>query len=242
MAALTKEDIVGELRGAAEGAEECVFKEDSIPEAIDFMFDTYCNYDDAESLGDFDDMDEDEIPSKEEYEARVKKAKEELEETGAITDELIIDELSAGLDNNYDEIHEGGMTSSIGEIILEEMTDEDDDYEEDDDDYEEEEEDPEAAIESATNNYLQTLFKVKNALFNKITDIIDDTWEEIRNSPKYPKGVDDDLVLKDLCEEFGDLVHEWVFKGTGKDEYNDIRECVKARFDIDGFLESWKNG
>lgn len=115
---LTKEDIIGELRGAAKESEDCSFNEDSIPEAIDFMFDVYCNYDDVENDGCFDDLEEDEIPSKKEWEARVKKARKELEETGKITDDLIIDELSAGLDNNYDEIHEGGTFSSIGGIIL----------------------------------------------------------------------------------------------------------------------------
>ena len=131
MRELTREDIVGELRGAAKNSSKNYeFNEDSIPEAIDFMFDVYCDYDMVKSDGCFEDMDKARIPTKKQWEARVKKAKEELEETGKITDGLIIDELSSGLSNNYDEIWEGGTFSSIGGIILIEK-DEDDEYEDD---------------------------------------------------------------------------------------------------------------
>lgn len=222
---LTKEDLVGELRGAAECAEDCSFNEDSIPEAIDFMFDTYCDYDTVESDGCFDDMDEDEIPTKEEWKARVEKAKKELEETGAITDELIIDELSAGLDNNYDEISEGGPCSGIGEIILEEM-DEDDDYDDYDDDDEDDEDDEKPA--PASNG---------RAKLHDVSDFIDDVYDKVCKAPGFNKD-SDDLMLRDLCEEIDDLIYDWN-DGDGRDEYNDVREYVKARFDVDKYVKEW---
>lgn len=221
---LTKEDIVGELRSAAECAEDSSFNEDSIPEAIDFMFDTYCDYDAVESDGGFDDMDEDEIPTKEEWKDRVEKAKKELEETDAITDGLIIDELSAGLDNNYDEISEGGSFSSIGEIILEDDEDDEDDEEDDDDEDDEEDEKPAGAGNG-------------RAKLRDVSDFIDDVYDKVYNAPGFNKD-SDDLMLRDLCEEVDDLLEEWN-EGTGRDEYKDAKEYVKARFDVDKYVKEW---
>lgn len=109
---LTREDFRNNFKEACED-EGYTFNEGSLEEAIDFMFDVYADDDSIEEFLEDEDMDE-EVDAK----FRRESARKSLKETGSFEDPMIESLILDGFSNNFDEIHEGGDFSSIGEIII----------------------------------------------------------------------------------------------------------------------------